>query len=95
MTVDEKIRWMTLASTVGAITINEMRDILGYEPYEDEELGNTPVMSKNFGAADSVANMDKNNANNNNNINNNNNGGEDGQSQMLETPNSVSFGEEP
>ena len=67
MTMDEKIKWMTLASNVGAITINEMRDILGYEPYDDKELGNTPVMSKNFGAADAVKDMDKNeNVNNNN-----------------------------
>lgn len=58
MTMDEKIKWMTLASNVGAITINEMRSIIGFEPYEDEELGNTPVMSKNFGDADSVKNMD-------------------------------------
>lgn len=66
MTMDEKIKWMTLASNVGAITINEMRDILGYEPYDDEELGNTPVMSKNFGAADAVKDIDKNeNVNNN------------------------------
>lgn len=66
MTMDDKIKWMTLASNVGAITINEMRDILGYEPYDDEELGNTPVMSKNFGAADTVKDIDKSeNVNNN------------------------------
>lgn len=50
---------MTLASNVGAITINEMRSIIGYAPYEDEELGNTPVMSKNFGNAETVKDMDK------------------------------------
>lgn len=58
MTMDEKIKWMTLASNVGAITINEMRSIIGFEPYEDDELGNTPVMSKNFGDAESVKDMD-------------------------------------
>lgn len=60
MTMDEKIRWMTLASNVGAITINEMRSIIGFEPYEDDELGNTPVMSKNFGDAGAVKDMDTN-----------------------------------
>lgn len=68
MTMNEKIQWMTLASNVGAITINEMRAILGFAPYTDEELGNTPVMSKNFGAADVVKNSDieKNPKNDNN-----------------------------
>lgn len=61
MTMNEKILWMTLASNVGAITINEMRSIIGFEPYEDDELGNTPVMSKNFGDAQSVKDMDVNN----------------------------------
>lgn len=66
MTMQEKIQWLTLASNVGAITINEMRAIIGYAPYEDEQLGNTPVMSKNFGDAGSVKDMDKNeNVNNN------------------------------
>lgn len=59
MTMSEKISWMTLASNVGAITINEMRSIIGYPPYDDEVLGNTPVMSKNFGDAESVKDMDK------------------------------------
>ncbi len=54
MTTNEKIQWMTLASNVGAITINEMREIIGYPVYEDEALGNTPVMSKNYGDALSV-----------------------------------------
>ncbi len=90
MTMDEKIRWMTLASNVGAITINEMRDILGYEPYDDEELGNTPVMSKNFGAADSVKDIDK-----NENVNNNtsDNGGDNGQSALPETIDQSNIGE--
>lgn len=89
MTMDEKIKWMTLASNVGAITINEMRDILGYEPYDDEELGNTPVMSKNFGAADAVKDIDK-----NENVNNNtSDGGDNGQSSMSETDNFPTVGE--
>lgn len=73
MTMNEKIQWMTLASNVGAITINEMRAIIGYAPYEDEKLGNTPVMSKNYGDATSVKDVDKNeNTNNNTNDNSNN-----------------------
>lgn len=69
MTMSEKIQWLTLASNVGAITINEMRAIIGYAPYTDEELGNTPVMSKNFGDATSVKDVDK-NTNSENNSNN-------------------------
>ena len=60
MTMNEKIQWLTLASNCGAITINEMRAIIGYAPYDDEELGNTPVMSKNFGDAGVVKDVDKN-----------------------------------
>lgn len=68
MTMNEKIQWLTLASNVGAITINEMRAIIGYPPYEDKELGNTPIMSKNFGNADVVKDIDKNeNVDNDNN----------------------------
>lgn len=67
MSMNEKIQWMTLASNVGAITINEMRAIIGFAPYEDEQLGNTPVMSKNFGDAQSV----KDNVDNNGNISDN------------------------
>lgn len=68
MTMNEKIQWLTLASNCGAITINEMRAIIGYAPYDDEELGNTPVMSKNFGDAGVVKDVDKNtNSENNSN----------------------------
>lgn len=68
MTMNEKIQWLTLASNCGAITINEMRSIIGYAPYDDEELGNTPVMSKNFGDAGVVKDVDKNgNSENNSN----------------------------
>lgn len=87
MTMDEKIKWMTLASNVGAITINEMRDILGYEPYDDEDLGNTPVMSKNFGAADAVKDIDK-----NENVNNNTSENE-GDNSQPETINNSGSGE--
>ena len=56
MTMNEKIQWLTLASNVGAITINEMRGVMGYPP-SDEENANKLIMSKNYGAVDSVANM--------------------------------------
>lgn len=59
MTIDEKIKWVTIASSVGAITINEIRTIFGYPP-SDEENANKLIMSKNYGSVDSVANMDKN-----------------------------------
>ena len=60
MTTNEKIQWLTLASNVGAITINEMRQIIGYPIYEDDKLGNTPIMSKNFGDALSVKDLEPN-----------------------------------
>lgn len=67
MSMNEKISWMTLASNVGAITINEMRGMMGFAPYDDEKLGNTPVMSKNYGDAGSVKNqVDKENNNTDN-----------------------------
>lgn len=72
MTMNEKIQWLTLASNCGAITINEMRAIIGYAPYEDEKLGNTPVMSKNYGDATSVKDVDKTKNDENNTINNSN-----------------------
>lgn len=59
MTIDEKIKWVTIASSVGAITINEIRTIFGYPP-SDEENADKLIMSKNYGSVDSVANMDKN-----------------------------------
>lgn len=66
MTMNEKIQFMTLASNVGAITINEMRAMIGFAPYDDEKLGNTPVMSKNFGDAGVVKDIDKSENSNNN-----------------------------
>lgn len=59
MTIDEKIKWVTIASSVGAITINEIRTIFGYPPSEEENADKL-IMSKNYGSVDSVANMDKN-----------------------------------
>lgn len=57
MTMAEKIEFITLASNVGGITIDEMRSMFGFVPFGDE-LGKTPVMSKNYGDAHSVKNMD-------------------------------------
>lgn len=71
MSMNEKIQWLTLASNVGAITVNEMRSMIGYAPYDDEKLGNTPVMSKNFGDANSVKDMDKKDIDNNKTEDNN------------------------
>ena len=58
MSMGEKIQWLTLASSIGAITINEARAIVGY-PMCDDENANKLIMSKNFGTVASVANMDK------------------------------------
>jgi hypothetical protein len=57
MTINEKIQWVTTAASVGAITINEIRNIFGYPP-SNEENANKLIMSKNYGSVDSVANMD-------------------------------------
>lgn len=59
MTMSEKAVFANLAANVGAITIDEIRaDILGLRPYGDE-LGDTPVMSKNYGDAWSVKNIEE------------------------------------
>lgn len=55
MTMTEKVEYATLASNTGAIVIDELRSIFGFIPYGNE-LGRTPVMSKNFGDANSVKN---------------------------------------
>lgn len=66
MSMDEKINWLTLASSIGAVTVDEARGIIGYAPFGGE-LGNTPIMSKNFGDAMSVKDqVDKESGNNNN-----------------------------
>lgn len=60
MTTAEKINYFTLLSNVGAVTINELRVGMGMKPLDDEEIGNTLVMSKNFGSTESVKDMDAN-----------------------------------
>mgnify|MGYP003296834441 CR=1 FL=1 len=60
MTTAEKINYFTLLSNVGAVTINELRVGMGMKPVEDETIGNTLIMSKNFGSVESVKDMDKN-----------------------------------
>lgn len=59
MSMNEKQAWGTLLSNTGSITVDELRYMVGLPPSEDEELGKTPVMSKNFGNAESVKDMDK------------------------------------
>lgn len=71
MSMNDKERWGTLLSNVGAITVNELRGMIGYSPVADEEVGNMLIMSKNFGSVDSVKDIDK-----NKNILNNDGGGE-------------------
>lgn len=58
MTMNEKLQFATIATNIGALTVNEFRSLVGMSPYEDDKLGNTPVMSKNYGDANSVKNMD-------------------------------------
>lgn len=58
MSTAEKITYFTLLSNVGAITPNEIRAGMGMPPVDDDEVGNTLVMSKNFGSAQSVKDMD-------------------------------------
>lgn len=69
MTINEKIQWVTIAASVGAITINEIRNIFGYPP-SDEENANKLIMSKNYGSVESVANMDIDKDENQNNTTN-------------------------
>ncbi len=57
MTMSEKIEYAKLASSVAAITVGELRDLVGYAPYDDDELNNTPIMSKYWGDAGSVKDM--------------------------------------
>ena len=44
----------TLLSNTGSIMTDELRNMFGMAPCENEELGNTFVMSKNWGSAESV-----------------------------------------
>ena len=59
MTMAEKIQFVTVASNVGGITIDEFRSIFGFVPFGGE-LGATPIMSKNYGNAETVKDVDKN-----------------------------------
>lgn len=63
MTMNETIQYITIAANVGAITINEIRSAMGFNPVDDDEIGNTLVMSKNYGSVQSVKDMDLNKEN--------------------------------
>ena len=71
MTMSEKATVATLLSNTGSIVVDELRYLFGLPPCENEELGNTPVMSKNFGNAESVKDMDKKDIDKNKNDNDN------------------------
>lgn len=77
MSMNEKSNVATLLSNTGSITVDELRYMFGLPPCEDEELGKTPVMSKNFGNADSVKDMDKKDLDKNKKTDNNSNGDSD------------------
>lgn len=61
MTMTETISYIQIAASVGAITINEIRSAMGFNPVDDDSIGNTLVMSKNYGSVQSVKDMDLNN----------------------------------
>lgn len=71
MSMNEKANVATLLSNTGSITVDELRYMFGLPPCEDEELGSTPVMSKNFGNAQSVKDMDEKDIDKNKNGDNN------------------------
>lgn len=77
MSMNEKANVATLLSNTGSITVDELRYMFGLPPCEDEELGKTPVMSKNFGNADSVKDMDKKDIDKNEDDDNNSSGDSD------------------
>lgn len=58
MTMNEKIQFVTVASSIGGITIDEFRSMFGFRMFGGE-LGSTPVMSKNYGDANNVKDIDK------------------------------------
>lgn len=68
MTMNEKLQFATIATNIGGLTVNEFRSLVGMPPYDDEKLGNTPIMSKNYGDANSVKNMDLNDTKNEENV---------------------------
>lgn len=57
MSMTQKKEIGDLLSSTGAICVDELRATFGYSPCEDEELGRTMVMSKNYGSTDSVKNQ--------------------------------------
>lgn len=60
MTMSETIQYISIAASVGSITINEIRSVMGFSPVADPEIGNTLIMSKNYGSVQSVKDMDLN-----------------------------------
>ena len=54
MSMTDKKDIADLLSTTGSICVDELRDLFGFVPCDDEVLGKTMVMSKNFGDALSV-----------------------------------------
>ena len=76
MTMAEKIQFVTVASNVGGITIDEFRTIFGFVPFGGD-LGKTPIMSKNYGNAESVKDIDKNENSDDNSNNNSDDSSED------------------
>lgn len=46
-----------LLSNTGSCSVDELRYMFGMAPCENEELGKTMIMSKNYGSADSVKDM--------------------------------------
>ncbi len=57
MSMTEKKEIGRLMSDTGSICIDELRSLFGFTPCDDEELGRSMIMSKNFGDAKSVANQ--------------------------------------
>ena len=77
MSTSEKVTVATLLSNTGGITVDGLCYMFGLPPCEDEKLGRTPIMSKNFGNADSVKDMDKKDLDKNKKTDNNSNGDSD------------------
>jgi HK97 family phage portal protein len=55
MTMTEKKEIGTLLSNTGACNTDELRNMFGYAPCEDRELGKMYIQSKNFGSAEFVS----------------------------------------
>lgn len=54
VSINDKKEIGALLSSTGACSIDELRNLFGMAPCEDENLGKTMIMSKNFGDANSV-----------------------------------------